>query len=167
MLSFSFKAVFTNLHPICSKILMEKTLVFNSLNYKHRFTSDRYPCKCVTENSFIFHFKGAIVLKGLFIDGPLFQKVSIFSKNSLSLFSVRTFHVTLYVSDKSSILAPKQCDRIGWQTVNQSERKTVLTWAVVVAQLAEWLLLIQEIGSSNPVIRKLYILPTVLKRRRK
>ena len=27
MLSFSFKAVFTNLHPICSKILMEKTEV--------------------------------------------------------------------------------------------------------------------------------------------
>ena len=45
-----------------------------------------------------------------------------------------------------------------------------ISWAVVVAQLVEQLLLIPEVRSSNPVISKIYIehclLSTILKRQK-
>ena len=37
------------------------------------------------------------------------------------------------------------------------------SWAVVVAQLVEWSLPTPEICSSNPVIRKFYLLLTIFK----
>ena len=90
-----------------------------------------------------------------------------FWKSLIKLLSCSTYNCQMLLPNKDANVDEP------WNTVHAGRITISHKWAVVVAQLVEWSLLIPEVRSSNPVIGKIYIehlctrlLPTVLKRQK-